>query len=115
MASITIGDGVRNIAYFLMFSAMAATFFYFGKDYEQGNIKDMNLEVMNVDSKSAIVISDDTKKQQESLNEKLDNLEDPIIDDGYVSLEFMRIVRSEKSDAEQRGDETGIIRTITGP
>ena len=113
MANLSMGDGVRNVAYFVMLSLIALTFFYFGKDNFKSEVNETNLEVVTTDSAVAVKITTYTENKQEKLNEKLDNLKDPIVTDGYVSAEFMRIVRSEKSDAEQRGDETSIIRTLT--
>ena len=113
MPSLTIGSGVKNVAYFIMLTVIAATFFYFGQSKVTGELKESNLEVVANDSKIALKIRTKTDKVQENLNEKLDNLKHPIITDGYVSAEFMQLIRSEKSNAELRGNQTGIIRTIT--
>ena len=113
--TLSIGTGIRNIVYFLMFVATAATIFHYGKEQFKSEVQESNLEVISEDSKVGLKIAIETEETKVNLNEKLNNLKDPISTDGYISTEFMLIVRSEKSAAERRGNEGGIIRTVTEP
>ena len=116
MPRIEMGNGFRNLAYFIMFSLMAGTFYYFGGEQEKGKQRDTNIEVISIDSIEGQKINVDTKKEKEELNENIESLNEPVIDsNGYVSAEFMQLMESAKSNAERRGNETSFIYELTKP
>lgn len=84
--------------------------------YLKGKQNESNVEVLSIDSEVGMEIAQETEKQKVVINEKLKKIKKPIVDDnGYMSVEFMQLMESAKSTAEQRGNEASIIRAITRP
>ena len=116
MAKFEMGSGFKALTYFIVLSVSASVIFFLGMNYEAGKQTDSNIEVLSIDSDIAQEITIDTKVNKEKLDGEIKTLRKPIIDsDGYVSIEFMQLIQSAKSDAEQRGHKSGIIYELTKP
>jgi len=116
MAKIEMGVGFRVLTYFIALATVVVASFYVGTMFQKKLQLKSNVEVLSIDSNEAQVISKETKKNRIEVEKKIENLEEPIVDDnGYMSDEFMQLLQSAKSNAEQRGNKTGIIYTLTKP
>lgn len=116
MTKLEMGNGFKALVAFLLWAALFGSGFIFGVVYTKGKQTDSNIEVLSIDSDVAQEISAETKTKKGLLNEKIKSFKEPIVDsNGYVSLEFMQLIQSQKSDAEQRGNETGFVYELTKP
>ncbi len=116
MPKLEMGNGFKALVAFLLWAALFGSGFIFGLVYTKGKQTDSNIEVLSIDSDIAQEITIDTKTKKEDLDGEIKTLRKPIIDsNGYVSTEFMQLIQSAKSDAEQRGNESGIVYELTKP
>ncbi len=116
MAKIEVGIGLRILIYFILLVIMSSTAFYFGNEFQRKQQLKAEIKVLSIDSEVVQKISHETKEKKLELESKIENLEKPIVDsNGYMSDEFMQLIHTAKSDAEQRGNKAGIIYRITSP
>ena len=116
MPKLEMGAGFKVLTYFIVLCGITGASFMAGSSYNENKQTESNIEVLDIDSDVAQKISTETQAKKEALDESIDLFKDPIIDsNGDLSVEFMQRVQSQKSDAEQRGNQAGYIYELTRP
>lgn len=115
MANMTMGPGYKAVVFFIIWVVMTGSAFYAGMLIKEGQQQESNVEVLSIDSHVVQEISRETKKRTSHAKKKLDTMPFIVDNDGYLNPKFMQLMESAKSNAERRGNETGIIHSITKP
>jgi len=80
-----------------------------GTTWHQSKLNESNVEVMSVDSDVALTIAEETKEQKVKLDEK----HEINTANGFVTYSGMQLIQSAITDAKQRTDKIGFIKTFT--
>lgn len=115
MPKLEMGIGFRVLTAVISVLILLTIGFFGGMRYVKNAQLDANIEVMAIDSEVSQDIREDTTKEKADTNEKLEKIKVVVDNDGYMSPEFMQLIQSAKSNAERRGDSSGIIHAITKP
>lgn len=108
-----VGVALKALIFFSIISILFYGGFYFGMQAQQIKQQRTDVEVLHNDSIETFEISTETKKAHAELKQDLKNVETIVDDNGYMSDDFMQLLRAAKSDAERRGDKTNIIHNFT--
>lgn len=116
MATLDLGLGLRVLVITLCVSMLMAIGAVGGITWLKSEQNESTIKVINNDSIEVLEISEETKESKAEYHEQVKEIKMPLVDsDGYVNPEFMQLMESARSDALERGNESGIIARITSP
>lgn len=112
MPRLELGVGLRYLAIVAGTCVLIGIGFVSGKRFYENQQTEANVSVLYNDSNEARKIADETQERKNEFEEWL-RTHDPYDKHGNPTPEFLQYLESEKSVAEQRGDQGGVIRKIT--